>query len=64
MGYYVGCPACARPQVVQGRAIDPDSGQDFAEDDLGALVSMRPGHECDRCGKTFSVERGEILVHV
>lgn len=59
VGYYVGCPYCARPQVLVARRIDPEGGQDFVEGNDG--VTMGPGHTCNRCGVRFLLARGEFV---
>lgn len=56
VGYYIGCPACGRVNVVTSFE------QTFIEDDEG--LTMRPGIVCERpsCAKRFSIEQNEFIV--
>lgn len=62
VGFYIGCPQCERPQTITSRAVDERLGQDMSEDPATGLVNIGPSYTCDRCGASFRVERGEIIV--
>jgi hypothetical protein len=60
VGYYLGCPYCARPQVLVARLFDADTGYSF--DEVPAGLTMHPDHTCDRCGKSFGIKLGKFVL--